>query len=149
MCPRSWLPEGRIKKETGVSQQIADFSMPLHTLTNNSGTTIYLLIAALFVSQAFGISIPLIEQIILAFAVWLITVGVTNVPLKFTIMLLPVLSYMGMPIEGAGLVVVCDILFTSLCSFVDMWTYVCCTAAVAASEGEKLNIDNPKIAVKQ
>ena len=137
------LAVNRIKKETGVSQQIADFSMPLHTLTNNSGTTIYLLIAALFVAQAFGISIPIVEQIILAFAVWLITVGVTNVPIKFTIMLLPVLSYMGMPIEGAGLVVVCDILFTSLCSFVDMWTYVCCTAAVAASEGEKLNIDNP------
>ena len=137
----------RIKKETGVSQQIADFSMPINALTNNSGTSIYLFIAALFVAQAFGISIPIHEQIILAFAVWLITVGVNNVPLKFTVLLLPVLGYMGMPIEGAGLVVMCDIIFASVCPFVDMWTHICCTSAVAASEGEKLNIDNPKKAL--
>ncbi|MCQ2973466.1 MAG: dicarboxylate/amino acid:cation symporter [Bacteroidales bacterium] len=136
------LALARIKNEIGVSSRIADFSLPFGGVINFNGTSIYLCIASLFVAQAYGISIPISEQIILAFAVSFVAVGTTNIPINFTIMMIPVLEYLGVPIEGIGLIVICDVIFSMFCSFVDMWSNICATVSIARSEGETLNLEN-------
>ncbi|MBP5367322.1 MAG: dicarboxylate/amino acid:cation symporter [Bacteroidales bacterium] len=135
----------KLTKEIGISAHTANISMPFQSLTNSNGTAIFLSVATVFIAQAYGIYISISEQIILTFAILFISFGIPDMPLKFTMLMLPVLGFLELPVEGAGLVAGCEILFGNICPFVNMWGNICCTATIARSEGDTLNIDRQKL----
>lgn len=130
----------RMKDETGVSQRISGIAMPLLTILNFNGSSIFLTSAILFVAQAYGINLSLLEQVILVFTVSFITIGTVAVPLKLSVLIFPVLESMGVPLEGMGVIVACDLLFGMICSAADTWCNVAVTAVIARSEGDKIKV---------
>ena len=135
----------RLHKEIGISAHTANISMPFQSLTNSNGTAIFLSVATVFIAQAYGIYISISEQIILTFAILFISFGIPDMPMKFTMLILPVLGFLELPVEGAALVAGCEILFGNICPFVNMWGNICCTATIARSEGDTLNIERQKL----
>ena len=114
--------------------------MPLLTILNFNGTSIFLTTAILFIAQAYGINLSLLEQIILIFTVSFITIGNVAAPLKLSVLIFPVLESMGVPLEGMGVIVACDLFFGMLCSAADTWCNVAVTAVIARSEDDKIKV---------
>ena len=130
----------RMKEESGISSKISGFTMPVLTILNFNGTSIFLTTAILFIAQAYGINLSLLEQVILIFTVSFITIGTIAVPLKLSVLIFPVMESIGVPIEGMGVIVICDALFGMLCSAADTWSNIAVTAVISRSEGDKIKV---------
>ncbi|MBO7566917.1 MAG: cation:dicarboxylase symporter family transporter [Bacteroidales bacterium] len=130
----------RMKEESGISSKISGVTMPVLTILNFNGTSIFLTTAILFIAQAYGINLSLLEQIILIFTVSFITIGNVAAPLKLSVLIFPVLESMGVPLEGMGVIVACDIFFGMLCSAADTWSNVAVTTVIARSEDDKIKV---------
>lgn len=132
------LAISRMKSETGISPRVANFSMPILSVLNFNGTSIFVATAILYVAQAYGITLSAIEQIILVFAISFITLATPSCPLKLTTITYPLVETMGVPIEGIGIIAICETLFGMLCSLTDTWANIVSTAIVSATEGDKI-----------
>lgn len=130
----------RMKDESGISSKVSGVSMPLLTILNFNGTSIFLATAIIFIAQTYGISISLPEQIILIFTVSFITIGTVAFPLKLSVLVFPVMESFGVPIEGVGVIIICDAFFGMLCSVADTWSNIATTALIAHTENDKLTI---------
>lgn len=82
----------------GVPRKIVAFVMPTGYSFNLDGTTLYLSLAAIFVSQAAGINYTLGQQLLIVFTLMLTSKGVAGVPRASLVILLGTASSFGMPV---------------------------------------------------
>ena len=127
-----------VRENLGVSEGISSFVLPLGATINMDGTALYQGVCALFVAQAFNIPLTLQMQIGIVVTATLASIGTAGVPGAGLIMLTMVLTSVGLPIEGIGLVAGIDVILDAArtCLNVVGDTAVC--AVVASSEGEEL-----------
>lgn len=130
------LTANKMVSEAGVSPKIPFFSLPLTTVLSFCGTSVYLCVAALFTAQVYGINMSFSEGMVLVLSCVFISIASFETPLKLTVLLFPVLERLGIPIEGIGVLTVCDLLFSIICAAVDSWSNVCANIVIAASEGD-------------
>jgi proton glutamate symport protein len=128
------------QERVGVSNKIASFTLPLGATVNMNGTALYESVAVLFIAQAYGIDLTLVQQIVVVATVLFAAVGTAGIPMAGLVMLSVVLSVAGLPLEGIGLVLaveqLCDMPRTATNSYGDM----CAAVVIAKTEGEKLKI---------
>ncbi|MFA5325972.1 MAG: dicarboxylate/amino acid:cation symporter [Bacteroidales bacterium] len=128
------------QEKCGVSSKIAGFTLPLGCTINMNGTALYECVTAIFIAQAYGIDLTMMQQIILVFTSILAAVGTAGIPMAGMVMLTIVLNVVGLPLEGIGLVLaveqLCDMPRTMINSYGDS----CGAVIIAKSEGEKLTI---------
>lgn len=124
----------------GVSPKIANFTLPLGCTINMNGTALYECVAAIFVAQAYGIDLSIMQQIIIVLTSLLAAVGTAGIPMSGMVMLAIVLNVVGLPLEGIGLVLaveqLCDMPRTMINSYGDS----CGAVVIARSEGDKLTV---------
>lgn len=124
----------------GVSNKIASFTLPLGATINMNGTALYESVAVLFIAQAYGIDLSIMQQVIVIATVLLAAIGTASIPMAGLVMLTVVLNVAGLPLEGIGLVLaveqLCDMPRTATNSYGD----ACAAAVIAKSEGETLKI---------
>ena len=127
-----------VRDNLGVSEGICSFVLPLGATINMDGTALYQGVCALFVAQAFGYDLTISAQISIIVTATLASIGTAGVPGAGLIMLTLVLTGVGLPIEGIGLVAGIDAVLDAARTSINVTgdTVVC--AVVAASEGEKL-----------
>ena len=127
-----------VRENFGVSEGISSFVLPLGATINMDGTALYQGVCALFVAQAFNIPLTFQMQIGIVVTATLASIGTAGVPGAGLIMLTMVLTSVGLPIEGIGLVAGIDVILDAArtCLNVVGDTAVC--AVVASSEGEEL-----------
>lgn len=130
------LTANKMVSQAGVSPKIPFFSLPLTTVLSFCGTSVYLCVAALFTAQVYGINMSFSEGMVLVLSCVFISIATFETPLKLTVLLFPVLERLGIPIEGIGVLTVCDLLFSIICAAVDSWSNVCANIVIAASEGD-------------
>ena len=130
----------RMKEESGISTKISGVTMPVLTILNFNGTSIFLTTAILFIAQSYGINLSFLEQVILIFTVSFITIGTVAIPLKLSVLIFPVLESMGVPVEGMGVILACDLFFGMVCSAADTWSNVAASAVIAHTEGDRINV---------
>lgn len=129
------LVAGKMSSETEISDKITFFSLPLTSVLSFCGTSVYLCVASLYTAQVYGINMSLAEEAILVLSCVFISIASFDVPLKLSVMLFPVLERLGIPIEGLGELIVCDVLFSIVCAAVDSWSNVCANIVISSSEG--------------
>ena len=127
-----------VRDNLGVSESICSFVLPLGATINMDGTALYQGVCALFVAQAFGIELGLSAQIGIIVTATLASIGTAGVPGAGLIMLTLVLTSVGLPIEGIGLVAGIDAVLDAARTCVNVTGDTAVAAAIAASEGEKL-----------
>ena len=123
-------------KRMGVPDAIATFGITLGNVINMDGTALYQVLAVLFVSQIYGVSLPVSSQIMAVVLATVVTISLVGVPGAGTASLGLILLSLGLPVEGVGLVLavdrLCDMPRTMLNCIGDSM----CTIIAAKSEGE-------------
>ncbi len=130
-----------VKNKVGVSNKVASFTLPLGATINMDGTALYELVVAIFIAQAYGIELTITQQFVAVITTLLASIGAAGIPMAGLVMISVVLTAMGLPLEGLGLVLAVDRILDMFRTAVNVWSDSCAAVIIAKLEGEKLLID--------
>ncbi|KOC90291.1 cation:dicarboxylate symporter family transporter [Winslowiella iniecta] len=91
-------------EELGAPKSIAGFVVPIGYSFNLDGTSIFLGIATLFITQLYGIDLSISEQVMLVVTMVVTTKGAAGVPGFMFVILSATLSSAGLPLEGIAFI---------------------------------------------
>ena len=129
-----------VENNSGVSNKISGFTLPLGATINMDGTALYEAIAALFIAQAYGFDLTLSEQIIIVITALLASVGAAAIPMAGLVMISIILSAVDLPLAGIALILPVDRILDMFRTSVNVWSDSCGAVIIAKSEGEKLKV---------
>lgn len=121
----------------GVSRRVASFTLPLGATVNMDGTALYECVAAMFIAQCYGIEIGFGVQFTIVTVALLTSIGVAGIPAASLVAIALILSVIGLPAEGIGLILVVDRILDMCRTTVNIWSDSCGAVLIARSEGEK------------
>lgn len=124
------------QENLGVSKNIASFVLPLGSTVNMNGTAIFQAIAAVFISQAYGIELGWESLLMIVISGTLSAVGAAGIPGAGLVTLSIVLSSVGLPIEGIAIVAGVDRIRDIIGTVVNVLGDAVVAVYVAKSEGE-------------
>lgn len=91
-----------------VDKRVSRFVLPLGATVNMDGTALYEAVAAVFIAQLYGVTLGLSSQIIIALTAAFAAIGTAGIPAAGTVTMAMILSAVGLPIEGVGLLFALD-----------------------------------------
>jgi DAACS family dicarboxylate/amino acid:cation (Na+ or H+) symporter len=124
------------QENLGVSKNIASFVLPLGSTVNMNGTAIFQAIAAVFISQAYGIDLGWESLLMIVVSATLSAVGAAGIPGAGLVTLSIVLSSVGLPLEGIAIVAGIDRVRDIIGTVVNILGDAVVAVYVAKSEGE-------------
>ncbi len=98
----------QLQERLGVSKTNSNFLMPLGVCINMDGTAIYLGICALFFAQSYGIDLTTQNYLMLILTCTFGSIGAAGIPSGSIIFMGMVLTSVGLPIEGIGIILGVD-----------------------------------------
>jgi len=125
-----------IEERAGVSNKISSFTLPLGATVNMDGTALYECVAAMFIAQAYGIELSFGAQMVVVVTALLASIGAAGIPMAGLVMISNILSAVGLPLEGLGLILAVDRVLDMTRTMVNVWSDSCGAAVIANSEGE-------------
>ncbi len=128
------------ENNSGVSGKIASFTLPLGATINMDGTALYECVAAMFIAQVYGIELHFTQQIIVVVTALLASIGAAGIPMAGLVMITVVLTAVGLPLEGIGLILAVDRILDMLRTSVNVWSDSCGAVTIARSEKEKTKV---------
>jgi proton glutamate symport protein len=120
----------------GVPRKIVSLVMPLGYSFNLDGSTLYLAIASVFVAQAAGIHLSLVQQLMIMLTLVLTSKGMAGIPRASQVVLAGTLVTFGLPLEGVILIIGIDELLDMARTTVNLVGNCLATAVMARWEGE-------------
>jgi Na+/H+-dicarboxylate symporter len=130
-----------VESEVGVSNEITSFTLPLGATVNMDGTALYECVAAMFIAQAYGVELGFLEQVIVVLTALLASIGAAGIPMAGLVTITIILSAVGLPLEGVGLILSVDRILDMCRTTVNVWSDSCGAAVIAKTEGETLKIE--------
>ncbi|MCB9095847.1 MAG: dicarboxylate/amino acid:cation symporter [Halobacteriovoraceae bacterium] len=97
-----------VEDNLGVDRNTAQFVLPLGATINMDGTALYESVAVIFIGQAYGLDLSLGNQIIIFMTASLAAVGAAAIPGAGLVTMSIVLSAVGYPLDGIGLILAVD-----------------------------------------
>lgn len=125
----------QLQQRLGVSKVNSNFLMPLGVCINMDGTAIYLGICALFFSQAYGIDLTTHNYFMLLLTCTLGSIGAAGIPSGSIIFMSMVLTSVGLPIEGIGIILGVDRILDMVRTTINITGDSAITLIVDHSEG--------------
>ncbi|MCZ6688999.1 MAG: dicarboxylate/amino acid:cation symporter [Planctomycetota bacterium] len=92
----------------GVSKRSTDLVLPLGATVNMDGTALYEAVAAIFIAQAIGRDLSMMDQLVVAVTATLAAIGAAGIPEAGLVTMIIVLNAVGLPIEYIGLILSVD-----------------------------------------
>ena len=129
-----------VENNTGVSNKISSFVLPLGATINMDGTALYECVAAMFIAQAYGIDLSFLQQMIVVFTALLASIGAAGIPMAGLVMISVILTAVGLPLEGVGLILAVDPFLDMCRTSVNVWSDSCGAVTIAKTEGEILKV---------
>ncbi|MBI9035156.1 MAG: dicarboxylate/amino acid:cation symporter [Bacteroidales bacterium] len=129
-----------VEDKSGVSNKISSFTLPLGATINMDGTALYECIAAMFIAQAYGIDLSVIEQIIIVITALLASIGAAAIPMAGLVMITVILTAVQLPLEGIGLILAVDRILDMFRTATNVWSDSCGAILIAKTEGEQLKV---------
>ncbi len=129
-----------IENNSGVSNKISSFVLPLGATINMDGTALYECVAAMFIAQAYGIEMTIIQQAIIVFTALLASIGAAGIPMAGLVMISVILTAVGLPLEGVGLILAVDPFLDMCRTTVNVFSDSCGAVTIAKTEGETLKV---------
>ncbi len=97
-----------VEKNLGVKEEISSFVLPLGATINMDGTSIHQAVSAVFIAQAFGHDLTMVDQMMIVLTATLSSIGAAAVPSAGLITLVIVLGAIGVEPEGLALIIAID-----------------------------------------
>jgi hypothetical protein len=120
----------------GVSNRIASFVLPIGYSFNLVGSMMYCTFAALFIAQAYGINVPVSQQIKMMLLLMVTSKGMAGVPRASLVVIAATLPQFGIPEAGLILILAVDQFLDMGRSATNVIGNSVATAVVAAMDGE-------------
>ncbi|MDM5281879.1 dicarboxylate/amino acid:cation symporter [Peribacillus frigoritolerans] len=92
------------KEDYKVKEELAQFTLPIGATMNMNGAVVYYAAAVIFVSQIYGIEMPLSQQLLIILMTTLISVGSPGIPGGGIVMTIMLLTTLGLPMEIVGMI---------------------------------------------
>ena len=96
------------REKLGTSKETTSFVLPLGATINMDGTALYQAVAAVFIGQAYGITLDIGAQITIILTAVMASIGTAAVPGAGIIMLVIILEAVGISGEGVALILGVD-----------------------------------------
>ena len=125
-----------VEKKAGVSNRVTSFVLPLGATVNMDGTALYECVAAMFIAQVYGIHLTFLQQVLVVFTALLASIGAAGVPMAGLVTITIILSAVGLPLEGVGLILSVDRILDMMRTCVNVWSDSCGAVTMARLEGE-------------
>ncbi len=129
-----------VEENSGVSNEISSFTLPLGATINMDGTALYECVAALFIAQAYGIELSFFQQFTVVITALLASIGAAGIPMAGLVMMTVILTAVDLPLEGVGLILAVDRILDMFRTATNVWSDSCGAVIIAKSEGEQLKI---------
>jgi Na+/H+-dicarboxylate symporter len=126
----------RCEDELGVSEEVSSFVLPLGATINMDGTALYQAVAAVFISQAIGLDLSLLDQLTIVVTTVLASIGTAAVPGAGIIMLVIILEAIGVPSSGIALILGVDRILDMLRTVINVSGDATIAITIASSEGQ-------------
>ena len=91
-----------------ISERASKFVIPLGATINMDGTALYEAVAAIFIAQAIGFELSLLQQLVIVVTATLAAIGAAGIPEAGLVTMIIVLNAVGLPVEYIGLVLSVD-----------------------------------------
>ncbi len=129
-----------VEKDIGVSNKTTSFVLPLGATINMDGTALYECVAAMFIAQAYGLDLTIVQQFTIVLVALLTSIGVAGIPAASLVAITVILGVIGLPLEGLGLLLVTDRILDMMRTAVNVTSDSAGAVIIARSEGEQTNI---------
>jgi len=95
-------------EKLGVSSNVSDFVIPIGATINMDGTALFQCVTTIFMAQAYGIELSIINLVLITFTVVAASIGTPAIPGGGVIILASVLQSAGIPIDGLIVIIGID-----------------------------------------
>ncbi len=95
-------------EELGVSEEVANFVLPVGVTINMDATAFYQSVAAVFIAQVYGIDLTITQQLTIVLMATMSSIGSPGVPGGSIVLVIMVLTSVGLPVEGLALILGVD-----------------------------------------
>jgi proton glutamate symport protein len=126
-----------VENRAGVSNQVSGFTLPLGATINMDGTALYECVAAMFIAQAYGLTLDITTQFTIVLVALLTSIGVAGIPSASLVAITIILAAIGLPLEGIGLILVVDRVLDMCRTSVNVFSDSCAAVTIARLEGEE------------
>jgi Na+/H+-dicarboxylate symporter len=127
-----------LRERAGVSERVSGMSAPLGASMNMDGTALYECAAALFLAQAYGLELSLLQQVTVVLIALLTGFGMAGIPAASLVAIAVILGAIGLPLEAIGLLLITDRLLDMCRTAVNVYSDSVAAVFVASREGEAL-----------
>ncbi|MCH8312799.1 MAG: dicarboxylate/amino acid:cation symporter, partial [Nitrospinae bacterium] len=127
-----------------VSRKASLFVLPLGATVNMDGTALYEAVAALFIAQLFGIELGFGQQVIIFLTATLAAIGAAGIPQAGLVTMVMVLTAVGLPLEGIGMLLSIDWLLDRFRTATNVWGDSVGAAVVDTLEAKYVEGGNEK-----
>ena len=103
------------------------------------GTALYECVAAMFIAQAYGVDLSFAQQVLVVVTALLASIGAAGIPMAGLVMISVILTSVGLPLEGLGMILAVDRVLDMCRTTVNVWSDSCGAAIIAKNLGEELN----------
>jgi len=124
------------KDRLGVRESVGAFTLSLGATLNMDGTAIMQGVAVVFIAGVYGIPLHVTTFLTVVLMATLASIGTAGVPGAGLIMLSMVLTQIGLPVEGIGIILGVDRLLDMSRTMINVCGDLACTAVVAKSVGD-------------
>src|SRR5690606_19413443 len=109
---------------------------PLGATVNMDGTALYECVAAVFIAQAYGVHLGVTQLFVVVLVALLTSIGVAGIPAASLVAISLILTSMGLPLEGLGLILAVDRVLDMCRTSVNVLSDSAAAVIVARFEGE-------------
>lgn len=128
------------ENKAGISNKITSFVLPLGATVNMNGTALFECVSVLFLAQAYGVHLAMSQQVVVVATSLLAAIGTAGIPMAGFVMMTVILTAVGLPLEGIGLIMSVNVILDMPRTAANVWGDCAVAAIVARSEGEKLTV---------
>lgn len=121
-----------------VSEKIASFVLPIGATVNMDGTALYECVAVIFIAQVYGITLGFDQQLLIVVTALLASIGAASVPMSGFVMMSIILTAVGLPLEGVGIVLAVDRVLDMFRTTINVLSDSCGAVIVAKLDGEEV-----------
>lgn len=125
-----------VEERAGVSNRVCSFTIPLAISLNLSGTGLYNCVAVFFICQAYGLSLSLPLQFLIAMMSLLTSIGMAGIPSASIAAIVMILQTVGLPGDGVVLIMAVERILDMFRTSVNVLGHTCCAVLIAKFEGE-------------
>jgi Na+/H+-dicarboxylate symporter len=110
-----------VEEKNDIDKRSSSFVLPLGATINMDGTALYEAVAAMFIAQAYGIDLTILQQVVIFATAVLASIGAAGIPEAGLVTMVLVLQAVGLPLEGIGLILAIDWFLDRCRTSVNVW----------------------------